>query len=557
MRHVSRLLIASLAFVVVTAPSAPLAAQSETERPPGPLPGVFSGTIEVRVVNLEVVVTDQDGNPVRGLGPDDFRLLVDGEERPIEYFTEIIGGQAAVLPSEEDVASVPAVTPGEPIGSSYLLFIDDYFSIARDRNRVLRSLRDDLSFLGPQDRMAIVAWDGRQLEMLSTWSQSPAELRRALQRAQTRNADGLNRLMERRNVEFDQLVSFVSTAPTTVFENQLSPVEQQYVSRLSVQLGRSVSAAAAALRGFADPPGRKMMLLLAGGWPYLPAFYAVGDFSLRAFYAVSDEGDAIYRPLVDSANRLGYTIYPVDVPGFTSTAGGEVTSRTPVQNQVTTNRGLLQEREVEDALTYIAASTGGEAYVNAQREHALQLAFEDSRSYYWLGFSPDQEGDDRRHDVEIRTVDPRYRVRSRTDYLDSSRSHETTMAVESALLFGNPPGSGRLPLQLGTPRREGRRLHVSVEAMIPIRALTVLPQGDEWVAEAEVRIAVVDEDGDRAPIPVIPMRYTFSSEPDPTKYVSFERELVIRNKRHAVLVGVSDPVSGAILTGSGEVGPRH
>src|SRR5579864_1876227 len=47
--------------------------------PPGPL---FGETIEVRVVNVEAVVTDKKGNRVPDLKPEDFRLKVDG--KPID-----------------------------------------------------------------------------------------------------------------------------------------------------------------------------------------------------------------------------------------------------------------------------------------------------------------------------------------------------------------------------------------------------------------------------------------------------------------------------------------
>ena len=54
----------------------------------------FGESIDVRVVNVEAVVTDKSGTRVFGLTPDDFRLLVDGEEVPIEFFTEFRGGEA-------------------------------------------------------------------------------------------------------------------------------------------------------------------------------------------------------------------------------------------------------------------------------------------------------------------------------------------------------------------------------------------------------------------------------------------------------------------------------
>ena len=44
-----------------------------------PLPDLFSDVIDVRVVNVEVVVTDKKGNRIRGLQAKDFELRVDGD----------------------------------------------------------------------------------------------------------------------------------------------------------------------------------------------------------------------------------------------------------------------------------------------------------------------------------------------------------------------------------------------------------------------------------------------------------------------------------------------
>ena len=49
----------------------------------------FDEVIDVRVVNLEVVVTDRSGNRVTGLGPEDFELFVDRRAQDIQYFSEV------------------------------------------------------------------------------------------------------------------------------------------------------------------------------------------------------------------------------------------------------------------------------------------------------------------------------------------------------------------------------------------------------------------------------------------------------------------------------------
>ena len=66
-------------------------------------------SIDVRVVNVEAVVTDRRGHPVRGLAAADFQLLVDGREVPIDYFTEIRDGQAAAAAAA--AAEKAAATP--------------------------------------------------------------------------------------------------------------------------------------------------------------------------------------------------------------------------------------------------------------------------------------------------------------------------------------------------------------------------------------------------------------------------------------------------------------
>jgi VWFA-related protein len=536
---------------------------------PSQFPGIFGETIQVRVVNLEVVVTDRQGNPVTGLKPESFRLFVDGKPRPIEYFTEIAGGHAEHLPASGQVTATPSVSPGEDIGTSYLLFIDDYFSIRRDRDRVLREIAQDLPVLGPYDRMAVVAFDGKNLDMISTWSQSPSELDRALKEAMRRDALGLHRLMERRQVDFDRILELTGTTVTNVndvtpaltdirssFSTRLTPIERQYVSRLSHQLGEAVAAASAAMRGFANPPGRKVLLLLSGGWPMLPALYTVGSYTnLRWLYETTSEGQSLYVPLIDTANRLGYTIYAVDVPGFQSTAGVSVEQSAPIGGQIQSDTSVVREREADNTLRLLATATGGEALINSGRDHALERSFEDTRSYYWLGFTPPNEGDDQRHDVRVEVTDPHLRVRSRGSYLDSSRSTEATMAVESALLFGNPPGSGNLPVKVGKVRHRGRRIEVPVTFAIPTELLTVLPQGRVFTAAVEARFAVIDEQGNRAPIPTLPLEFRFDRRPPPGRYVTYKTTLKLRDRAHDLVVGVLDPASGHLVTGTARITP--
>ena len=111
----------------------------------------FGEVIDVRVLNLEVAVTGKDGEHVTGLGPEDFRLFVDDDEVAIEYFSEIRQGTART--SSQEISAVPSVTPGEVVGTSFLLFVANFFGHARDRDLVLSEILSTLPDLGPEDRM--------------------------------------------------------------------------------------------------------------------------------------------------------------------------------------------------------------------------------------------------------------------------------------------------------------------------------------------------------------------------------------------------------------------
>src|SRR6185369_13070920 len=94
------------------------------------------------------------------------------------------------------------------------------------------------------------------------------------------------------------------------------------------------------------------------------------------------------------------------------------------------------ERESKDALEYLAASTGGKALLNSARLDALKRTVSDTRSYYWLGFSPIWRADDKGHKVKVSLKRAGLTVRSRSGFTDLAPRTESAMRAESALLLG-------------------------------------------------------------------------------------------------------------------------
>ena len=509
------------------------------------LPGIFGEIIDVRVVNLEVVVTNRSGQRMTGLGPESFRLLVDGEEVPIEYFSEIAEGAVASRKrSDDDPEGMPSLASGKPVGTSYLVFIDDFFSINRDRNKVIEGLRRDLPRLWEEDRMAVVAFDGRDLEMLSSWSNSVPALERAFKEAQRREAFGLQRVAERR--------SLVTTRGLVGYENlyqdigyRLSPEEVDYSRRLEEQIKSVVAAAASTIRSFAMPPGRKVMILLSGGWPFDPA--QLGADSQVVLNTDVTRGEELYSPLIDTANLLGYTLYPVDVPGLRGNLIG-------ADQAEPARMGISPETEVEAGLGIMARETGGRALLNSLNLNPLETVWEDTRSYYWIGYSPTRSRDDRSHKIKIEVQGKGLRVRSRKSFLDLSRSAEVSAMVESTLLFGNASSEGAFPVEVGEIEKSGGgRMEVPLTMAIPVRAVTFLPTSEGYATQLELRFAVRDDGGGQAPISVVPLRFDGPNEPDQDSYLHYETSLKLRRRHHEVVVSIFDPASGKMISSRLEI----
>ncbi|MDE2689728.1 MAG: VWA domain-containing protein [Acidobacteriota bacterium] len=509
-------------------------------------------------MNVEVVVTDRRGNRIRGLAASDFELLVDREPIPISYFTEVDEGVARGS-LDDDVARVPSVVTDEPVGTSYLIFIDDLHAVRQHRDRVLSRLEQDLVLLNPADRVAVVAFDGRNVSRLTDWTNSRQEISEALVLARQRRAGGRARLRD-----------------WGAQENRVR---------------KAVMAATATVRALAVAPGRKVALLLADGWSQ-PAR------GLTIMEAAPPWGDteSLYNPLVHAANQVGFSLYPIDLPGFrdmvacssaplwwgsprtiSSTrdsvyvqrqAGVDTrynddrgwtlgTSTRPRPIPSPSLQGWCRRENGHEVLRFLARQTGGLPMLDASRDRALGETAEDTRSYYWLGFEAPRDQDDELHDIKVRLPGRRdLRVRTRKHYLDVSRSTEVTMLVEGALVFDDSPGKDVLEARFGRPRKAGfRKISVPIEVSIPLDDVQLLPMDGRWMNELEFRVTLIDEHGDRSETPIDKIPIHGARAPSPGDTFVYETELVMRRREHRYVAAVYDPLSGAILSAQGAIDP--
>jgi VWFA-related protein len=560
-----RPLFAALSLAVSLALLTPLPSPGQAPDRSGVPEDTFGETIDVRVVNLEVVVVDGEGRRVTGLGPADLRLKVDGKPVRIDYFTEVAEGQAMAKSTAAEGAppAVSGVEPGSAVGTSYLVFFDNTASaVTADRNVVLQGLIDELSRLRPQDSMAVVSFDGVRPALLSSWSRSPAELRRALEEAMQGRGHGLTREADAANlgVEAGQIDIQPDEIPGLMGGGLANPgpgplvglVEKaperacMVVHRFENNLQRVASALTATMRSLAGVPGRKVALIASGGWPQSAKEYLLGTTVTRWPSGCKILGPALWNPVHEVANQVGFTLYPVLISelGQAVRAEGRDYAQ-PVNPQVA-------DSQVRETLDLLARRTGGTAYAGGARRDLLARVADDTRSFYWIGFTPTWKGDDSGHQVEVEVARPGLKVRTRQGFQDLSRRRETTYMVESALLFGKAPGSLPLEAEFGTmPPPKGRKdkgmARVPLKLVIPMDHVTMVQRGKQYEAELELRVALLDEAGNRNDIPVLPVKLFGPQPPQPGQHAIYETTVEVGRRRQEAVVALFDPPSGKLM----------
>jgi VWFA-related protein len=137
----------------------------------------FRERVEVDRVLLDVRVVDAAGRAVRGLGPEDFRVEVDGRRVAVES-AQWVSGQP-LGPDEVADLGLPPAPPGRLI---VFFFQKDLFEPSRIGGllKMVRSAEDLLETLEPDDRVAVLSFDSH-LRLWQDFTGNRTSLARALQ----------------------------------------------------------------------------------------------------------------------------------------------------------------------------------------------------------------------------------------------------------------------------------------------------------------------------------------------------------------------------------------
>jgi VWFA-related protein len=469
--------------------------------------------VTTNLVQLDVVVTDKDGNQVTDLHPEDFEVVEDKDKQQITSFSYITLGPTVTVsppaanagpnkPGTKPIVSAPLRL--DQVHRAIALVVDDlglsFESIISVKEALKKFVNEQMQ---PNDLVAVLR-TSRGIGSLQQFTSDKRQLLAAIDSIGW-YASGRSGLSP--NPQIDTQIGQDSTQGAQI----INEMEEARAAAYSVGTIQTLSRI---LQGLRDLPGRKVLMLYS-----------------ESFTLFTSQGrntqllDALQK-LTDRANQSSTVIYTIDASGLNPldlTASDRVSGQAYTfnpetfgsvmqpRNRTATRRidapqsasaqaegdsaaafrrleSLMQQKEnaqyqSQTVLSMLAEQTGGTFTKNTNDlSLGTRRMLDNESGYYLIGYRPEDitidpaSGRRRLHDTKIKVKRPGLRVRSRAGFYGVSleaaaisttrtRDQQLTAALTSPFaaagvglritpIFGNDPTAGsylRVLLHINTP----------------------------------------------------------------------------------------------------------
>jgi VWFA-related protein len=392
---------------------------------PPPAPQNQQPTFKLRVdyVEVDVVVTDRQGNVVRNLKKEDFQVLEDGKSQAISAFTMVdIPIERADRPLFASAPIEPDVKTNErPFdGRVYVMVIDDLHTRFGRSVRVKAAAKQFIERrLGANDLMAVVHTAGRD-DANQEFTSNKKLLLAAVDKTQGR---GLDSATANRTNEYNRTRDFRQAGDPL---NDPEDAERAFHARTTLDTLRNVAEWFASVRG-----RRKSILFVSEGINYdiTDIIPGSGSSHLGASTVIDATRDAIA-----AATRSNVSIYGIDPRGLTDLGDESIEIQSYPDDTTLGVSGTSLQNELrlsQDSLRTLSEETGGFAVVNKNDfASAFDRIVSDNSSYYVLAYYPPDPRPGRQHRIQVRLTRPGLTVRARKGYVTPKKVETSTTAAK-------------------------------------------------------------------------------------------------------------------------------
>ncbi|HUK88970.1 MAG TPA: VWA domain-containing protein [Blastocatellia bacterium] len=402
--------------------------------------------LRTELVQFDVLVTDKNDRPVRGLTKDDFVLLDAGKPQDISFFsfvdvsTATQGKTAEPSLVEDPAASAAGVDT--TTGRTIFIILDPYFigktSYPALNKSLARLIDEDLL---PGDQVAIISTNGA----LAGFQQATKNKKALMLAIQAFLGNGVG--------DYGSLATLdagFAAAQQDIGMAGASAPAQYTEQKLRDTLRTLVSVVKAA----SDVPGRKIAFFITENLPVRISDSAMLSGSSNLLLELDE--------VISQSRKGGMTFYTMDPRGLVAPIPGgsaaEVVGRSALSNpSPLPDPGASADTLLgaQEGLRTLAAGTGGYAILNNNDLHVgLQRVMSQNSSYYVLAYYPADLPDKqqfRKVKIQIKGR-PDLRVSNRTGYLWT--------------------GSGKGVQRVADPPKE-QRVSSALAATVPVRDIRV------------------------------------------------------------------------------------
>lgn len=518
----------------------------------------FFETVDVNVVNVEVYVTDKEGEPITGLKREDFELFEDKRPMTITNFYATEDGRPKVpvspAPSaQETVEVVPGLEqpdlPRVPEAQRlYVAVYVDNFNIRPfNRNRMFRDLRQFLvDELTEQDQVMLVSYD-RSVKVRHPFTNNPDAIARQLFELENLSGHALQKDGERR-----QLLEEIDQADS-LYEIEFRV--RQYAEELSSDASFTLSALKEFIGSLAGLEGRKALIYISDG---LEMIHGEDMFNAlqRKFLDASGMSRMMdfnsqreFQRLVQLANANRVSLYTIDAAGLRVSSSAAAESRGLETAGLSSFVDSVYYRNLQSPLLFMAEETGGQAIINSNRfTNGLARIGRDFDTYYSLGYTPAHSGDGKYHGITVRLKDqPRgVRIRHREGYRDKDLRARMADKTTSTLMYGFESNPLSITLSFGDEElRENGNYVVPVRVSLPIGELELVEREDLHQGRVKLFFSAMDGEGRMSDLQEVPLEIKIPSSEIKNAvgqpYV-YSVSLEMRGGSHRLAVAVRDEI---------------
>ncbi|MEM7586856.1 MAG: VWA domain-containing protein [Acidobacteriota bacterium] len=520
----SHRLTSLLVAFLIALTAAPSMAQ-EAEAGEGAADEEFFEVVDVEIANIDVWVTDKQGNPVQGLTRDDFVVIQDGTPTKISNFYAVSDGR----PVAGQIAPPPSADPDSPRQPSLdlsqaakaepdlalehrlwvIVFIDNYNIVPLERNRVFPAIRQFLGrTLRSQDQAMLVTYS-RSLKVRQPFTRDFSLIVDSLDEIE--DDVGLASLRRRDQAEALRRIDNSDSA------NQALLYARNYAEEQMNGVDYTVDALERLLESLGGLPGRKALVHVSSGIPMLAGeemFHAVAEkFDITSPFGEIPRHDTTrsFERINRHANAHRVSFYTVDAGGLRGMQFGNAEYGGFVDARLRITLDSVVPENLQAPLRFMALETGGRAIVN-QNEilPALEEASQDFSSFYSLGIASTGTDLGRYHKVEVKLRERRkgVRLRHRAGYRSKTADTRVRESLRSALLYFKEDNPDGVTVVWGRPEPHGDKGHylLPIQLNIPLRDVVLLPtRTGQHELRLQLYVGAAGDEGELSEIDTAPL----------------------------------------------------